>query len=681
MSLEPSGGLQMVRLLAVGVLLLLAPGCVLQSLLLRGERFPVGARIPISFVFSVAFITALGGAAYVLHGTLASVQVAFFVALVALLLVWALAHGRGVRVPRVRMRVGSRRFWLGVIVILVALGCAALAWYGKVWLSQRSDGFYHLAAIRREIQVGSVFPRDVFYSQDTARLNVTTGSWHLVLALFSVLSRVDITFIWVHLPVLMAPLLALSFYAFAETLLRSPWLALFCTIIELVLYDKLDFRSSMYPNQAGFIVLWIAFVLAWRYLDSGRRTELALTLALAVVLVSWHLVLAVLLFAGLGAYLVFRVLALLVSRSGLKADVETRRLLYLLLPMVLIALPFAALRASQAHLLSLGQLFAAIPDPDTRSTLSLGHGLAIVSPFQFYTVDPRWRFAPGRFALWAIAFLAVPFLIPASLKRRRWALFMSATAAVVPLILCNPLIIAYLRGRVPHYSMLRLLLLPPYSLLVGWFFWAGIHRFNQRLRRLPRLRLWPSSGAWKAALGLVAGGVVVTLMGVILIRQGIDNLSDLYDPASSHPYSLAVSRAELHLSTQAPYRFLLEHTVPRAVVASDPESSYYLAALTGRAVIAVPAGHDPPTVPPSHTQRRRHSAIITNPASDLQETTHYLDFYTACLVWVDNRIASPDPTEVRLKFDSYPDLFQQVYRDSDVTIYSYRAAATQCVAP
>ena len=124
------------------------------------------------------------------------------------------------------------------------------------------------------------------YYEPFRGLNLVAGTWHLVLALLSLWSRVDITWIWWHLPVLIAPLLVFSFYSFALVLFKQPWLALLGTVLQFVLYDKLDFRASVYPNQAGFILLWCAWTLTWLYADSGRLRQVALVGGLAVAMAS-----------------------------------------------------------------------------------------------------------------------------------------------------------------------------------------------------------------------------------------------------------------------------------------------------------------------------------------------------------------------------------------------------------
>ena len=123
-----------------------------------------------------------------------------------------------------------------------------------------------------------------------------------------------------------------SFYSFASALFRNSWLALLGTLVQFVLYDRLDFRISVRSNQAGFILLWVALVLVFTYLDEADWRVFAAIEGLIVVLVTWHLLMAQFFFVGIGAYLCLRWLVLLVAQRRLAPDRECLRLLLLLLP-------------------------------------------------------------------------------------------------------------------------------------------------------------------------------------------------------------------------------------------------------------------------------------------------------------------------------------------------------------
>lgn len=681
MLLAPADSLSTLRVIVVGLALLWVPGWFVQSLFLRRQSLPPLSRLSLPFVFSVGSIALIGAVVSALSGSLSTVQGCVAVWWLALTIAW-LIHTKFRKLGLIpRFQLTDPNFWPSLLVLFFAAGCAVLAYYGGAWLSQTADSFYHLAAIRRQIELGSALPHGLFYvyEQPSTVLNVTAGTWHLVLTLFSLWSGVDITWLWLRLPVLLAPLLVVSFYSFANALFKNAWIALLGTLIQFVLYDKLDFRISPRSNQVGFVLLWVAFVLVFTYLDEANLRVFLLIEGLVVVLVTWHLLMAEFFLIGIGAYLCLRWLATLVTRRRISLDQESRRLLYLLLPAVLVGVPFVLFKAAGGGILYAKKNWLGISRPTFGSTIQLGAGFTMIGPFQLHRVDPRWHFAPLRFALWLFAYFTSLFLIPPALKLRRFALFLFAPVAVVAFVLPNPFIITFLQGKMTDIGLLRLVLLPAYGLILGWFFWEYTGRWFRAIAALPAVARWSYGGTWRSVLGLIAAGVALVLMGYIVIQEGIDNLRDLYSPSSTHKYSFARSRSEMHLSTQPPYVFLMEHSLPGTVVASDPEYSYYLGGMTGRSVIAVPYTHTPPSTGPRFEVRFQDSLDILDPSIGLDQTAELLDKYDVCLVWIDSRMTSVDPAASREKFERHPALFERVYSDPLVSAYRYLAHEGMCV--
>lgn len=683
MELAPASWFSTVRLTASGAVLLFIPGWLVQSMVLGDSRVASLFRIVLSFALSVAGIALLGIVAYLANGSLSDVQALVAIGLAGLfgLWVWRFRQKQVSLFPFVRPNRGESR--VSMFVLLFAACCAGLALYGGGWFSDTADGFYHLAAIRRQIETSTPLPHGLFYVYSTPfrGLNPTAGSWHLVLALLSLWSGIDITWIWRHLPVLMAPLLVFSFYSFALILCKQPWLALLGTGLQFVLYDKLDFRASPYPNQAGFILLWCAWTLTWLYVDSGKLWQAALVGWLVVAMASWHLLLAEFFFIALVLYLLLRSLAIWLAREHWWADLDVRRLCHILAPAVMLAAPLLVYRVILGNLTNYfdwRRWLSISPWPTFRSSLNLGYGFSIIGPLQLYKVDPRWRFAPFRFAVPLFSYLAAVLMVPYCLKRQRAVLFMAATVSVVPLVLLNPFLITFLQGKILDIAIIRLVLLPPYGLILGWLFWEGIVVWNRSVRAMPSWRTWCSSESVRVVKA-TAVGALLALIAYLLFQQGLDNLRDLYHPASEHMYSLSATRERTRLSDQPAYQFLIRHSAPDAVVASDSESSYYLGGLTGRAVVAVVRGHYPPATGPSHQERERDSLSILDPNVEIERTTQLLDKYNVCLIWVDPATLRFDPALVRHKFEGETNLFVRVYADRQATIYQYANSRTDCL--
>ena len=680
MELTPTTLFSILRVLAVSLALFFVPGGIIQSLIEWKDGLSILARIPLAFALSVGGTAVLGVGCYLLKANLATAQVVWLVWLVALIGVWLLRAWRQ-RALALPSRGFLKLTWADWLAFVFALFCAGLALYQGGWFSHRADGFYHLAAIRRQIDQGLVLPQGLLYAYERqpTGLNSTTGTWHLSLALLTTWSGVDITWLWQHLPILLTPLLILSFYALGITLLKKPWLAFAATLLQFVLYDKLDFRASVYPNQAGFILLWMGWLLVLRYLEFGAWPELVFALGLAAVMVSWHLVIAEFFVLGLVAYLLGRCLFLWLSKASVRRDTETRRLLYVLVPLFLLGAPFVLLRVIGSGATSHVNWLSVAARPNFRSSLDLGHGFSIIGPAKLYLVDPRWRFAPLRFALWLFTYLSLPFLIPQCLRRERYALFLLSTTAIVPLILFNPLLITYLQGKVLDISLIRLVLLPLYGMVLAWFFWAQGGNWVAAMSDVPSLREWLRGHRWYRVPGLVLSGAALALVAGLILQQGVDNLLDLYAPDSPNTYSLTATHDQARLTEQAPYAFLMARSAPGAVIASDPESSYYVGGLTGRSVISVPPTHWPPGGGDA-MQRQRDSLAILDPTVAVDATSGLLDKRQACFVWVDSRMTDFDVAAVRQKFDSAPDSYQRVYQDDLFSIYLYRNHPPGCAS-
>jgi hypothetical protein len=665
MVLAPSDCLAAVRVFVVGVLVLFAPGWLLQAVFLQPFDLTTLARIPIAFVFSVASTALLGVGVYLLGGNLLHVQILWGLWLLVLCGLWVWRA----RTQHPISRAARRLSWPDFCCVVFAFAVGVVACYEGTWLSHQADDFYHMAAVRHQIDTGVVLVKGLMYVYDRepTGLNPSTGTWHLVLSILSLWSNVDITWLWQHLPAVTAPLLTFAFYALACTLVKRRWLALLSTVLQFVLYENLDFRASVWPNQVGNILLWVALLLVWRYVDSGRGLDLVFVLALAVAMASWHLLMIEFFLLAVVAYLAFLWVAYWLDHKS-PLTIEIRRLVKMLAIVSVGAIPLIALRTVQANFVSLSfSSLLALHEPGFRSTLELGHGWSVIGPRNLSFVGPRWRFAPYRFGMWLIAYLTLPFLLRDYLKRDRAAVFLLGVTAAVPLIMLNPPLITFLQGKMTDIGLIRLVLLPPYGLLLGGFFWKSIGWWVRAVRRLP------SSGRWGMASGLAAATVVLILLGGILAREGAANLWDLFSPVSANVYSLTASHGQMRDSRQPAYRFVLEDSPHRAVVAADPESGYYLAGLTGRRVISVAARHEPPGGG-DDAARRRDSLAILDPLVGSDETVRLLDRYHVCLIWVDAHSAGYDPTAVRRKFESQPVAYTKVYEDATASIYRYRGS-------
>lgn len=691
MLLAPADSLSTLRVIVVGLALLWVPGWFVQSLFLRRQSLPPLSRLSLPFVFSVGSIACLSVAVYFLHGDVTLLLCLFcvFLCCLSLICIWQVTQGY-IRWHPV-FRLPPRDIIPTVFLLLFALLCSVLAGYSGTWFSHIGDDFYHLAIVRRILETGNIFPQDVLYAYDVSPsgFNPILGTWHVILALYSLLAGVDIAWLWWHLPILIAPLLVISFYAFAITLLRNSWIALLGTVLHFVFYAKLDFRASVWPNQVGFILLWTAFILVLAYQDSGALRDLIPVGVLVFVMVIWHLLMAEFFFVGVGAYLGFRLVFTWITYRRLGADQVSRRLGTLLVFALLVGAPLLLFRTLQGGVVHVKGDWMQIKEPTFQSTFNLRFGFSIIGPRNLSLVEPRWRFAPYRFAFWLLGYVASLALIPKCLKRDPFALFALSNTLIVPLILLNPFLITFLQGKMTDIGLLRLVLLPPYGLVIGWFLWYQSDCWLRTTKSLPVLHAWSQRGVWKSVLELVTRGIMVALITCILGIQGADNLIDLFSPSSTNRYSLKATHIERRSSEQSLYSFVIQRIVPGSVIASDPINSYYLSGMTGRPVISVPYAHYPPHSPISHAERQDDSYRILDGSTTIEDTIALLDKYDVCAILLDSgtsdvyavdpRLKSLSSEQSRRKLENHPELFEKIFVDSQLSLYHYLGCGIDCV--
>ncbi len=90
----------------------------------------------------------------------------------------------------------------------------------------------------------------------------------------------------------------LAYLAFAR-LLANRWIALTATLLAFSSYNCLYYSDMVSPEVAALFGLWLAFHGMVVFVQDGRFRQL-LVKACAAILLGWHVVPAILLFAGLG---------------------------------------------------------------------------------------------------------------------------------------------------------------------------------------------------------------------------------------------------------------------------------------------------------------------------------------------------------------------------------------------
>ncbi len=135
------------------------------------------------------------------------------------------------------------------------------------WLGQSADTFYHMAAALTLLRENRAIPQDVFFGVTMPYPDVTSGTLHVALAWISLIG--GIVPAWVALAILGAPLLMLSFTAFAREVTRFTPAALVAGYLYIAVGLYLDMRDMGYPDRIGQALGWLSLVFLLRFARPG----------------------------------------------------------------------------------------------------------------------------------------------------------------------------------------------------------------------------------------------------------------------------------------------------------------------------------------------------------------------------------------------------------------------------
>jgi hypothetical protein len=668
-------------------LLLIILGLLIFYLIHIGDDFTFLERIPISFSLSVGSISIIGVTAFLMGLDLIGMQY-FVVFLFSGLTVTELVSRTRIRGLnrlidiRVFRRACSRS---GAIVFCFALSSSLLAYWAGPWLSHTADSFYHLAVVRRLIGGGRIFAENVLFNYEPLGLDLTSGTWHLVLALLSCFSGMDITRIWLYLPALLTPVYILSFHAFASTLFKNHKLAAFVTVLYFILHHKLDFRILAQPNRISLAILWTALLFTLRYLDTGKKKNLYLASVLGFVLSTMHFFTLELFLLSISSYALFRLLFRL--KKGILSDSDLKRALMVIAVALVLASPFVIFKLASTR-------FAVGPIPPTeirqayregfRHSLSLGAEFFIVDPAMLFRHPLLFKETPlpdvgARGELVLFSYLLMFFLIPACLRGKRTETFLFANMAIVPLILFNPLLLHLIVGRVPDLAVFRLAYeMPPSVLVFGFFLYqwltglirSGDESLNRTRRRGER---WKS----RPLLAFLTGVSLFCAVSSFWGGPVVGGAMEIYNPFSTYRYNVKMSREGRLVNWEEPFSFIMNELPKDTVILSDPVSSYYIAGLTGRFIITVPLTHQEIEYEfrlLKGPEGRRDVMSVLDQNVDLKTTVCLLRKWDADYIFVNLAAPGVAPLSPQSKFDRYSPNFEKIYDKGSVSIYQYNPA-------
>jgi len=483
--------------------------------------------------------------------------------------------------PLPRPNAGDRFFEIGAAAL--ALFSAGISVVNGPWLGQSADTFYHMAAALRLLQQNRAIPQDVFFGVTMQYPDATSGTLHVALAWLSLIG--GIVPAWVALSIFGSAFLALSFATFARELTRSTPAALIAAYLYFLTSLYFDMRDMAYPDRIGQSLGWLSLVFLLRYtrssalLASGRHSTSPLAVGWRD---NWRELVPMCLLGFTAGSVYPGMSPLLVILAGATFGFATlvalwRRDLRSLAPiaiacgaMLLVVLPVLAVR-----------LLAALPAPGLEANLSTYSPRLRVIVFHGYPfIDPRTWFGGTLITIGTVGTVCLLG------RARRLLLEGDAGAALlwggvlfVPAVMATPLVTGS-SNEIYALARIGFLLSPLLFLPIGWEL-AALAGLRAKIR---------SRLSTRVAAAVVAGLLLVAATTNVVADRLVIGPLPIYFGHGSRAIS---TTHQLDLTrTWADRLSALQAAGPGTILA-DLETSYELAGLTGRTVVAVPRGHTP----------------------------------------------------------------------------------------
>lgn len=579
--------------LAVATALVLAPGrLIARSLGLRSTSATLGCALGVMFVAWAVVFTVRG-----------SVWLA--VALVGLSGLFALLVGpsrpgaRGdPRRSAQRPAPGAGRDPRGVHGLVFGAGALLGLLLWRVAGVVTGDGLFHLARVRKLVDLGGLHLRSVDeFVNGGLHPGYAFPLWHGFLALVSVVSGLDPSIVVNHEASVLAPLALAAVFeagvavfgsAGAGVAVVAGTLGLFCFAAG---HGGSYATLSLPPTAARQLLVPAFYALAFGYLRSGRRTELAVLGVLFGSLALIHSTYALFALLPLGAYALLRPREWRRSGAALATALAPALAVYLWLrPLI-------------------DQTLTHNPSPaSVRDAVEhYADQLVISSPHSYHLAAD----VVGRSGAVAVAALALAPLGGLALRRRWGGFVVAGTVAVLALMLISPLFVHFsdlvslsqsrrAAGFVPFafafagglLLVSRGLLAVPLAFVAGIVLqleWPGDFGTGQHGG--------PSVVTWFA----LVGGAVALAAGLLLVRRsprerpGIAALASLAFvlPVAVHGFTHWTPIPENNPQALVPASLHAElaRLPPRTVVIAQAQVSYVILADFPLYVVAAPLAH------------------------------------------------------------------------------------------
>lgn len=502
-------------------------------------------------------------------------------------------------------RPGRSRWALAVTAAVVLMGALVLLTGPPTGYSK--DTIDYVAYTNEIARTGDPFPTSEFYLDAGANgADLRKGLLHSLYGYFKWYLGIDTLVLFRWLGAVFLALVMLAVYTAARAFFPGRAVAALSVLFFILGFDGgLDsalIRSYFYPNRFAVGYLLLFLVVALDFVARPRPKRLVWCSVFAFAAAAVHIQYAVLLGFVAGTILIWKTC----FNTGSWREHFVRSF-SLGLAALMGMLPYAAFRyltafqsggASDLHRQIQGAMFVSdrffIANP-----LTAWHGAGLFGLAAAIAVIPLW---PRRREYPALGYLIASML-------------------TVTLIQFNPLFMPVFYSAIT-YLVYRLGIICPYYILAAYFLVTAVRGGA------------PGSPAWGPLRRVV---LAVTAFAVLA------GLAPALGPNAFSPSTIAAERATSYLRWEDGLSKLRE--LPgRAVIASDPVTSYMISAFTPHFVVCTFDQHAPPS---DLFARERSIAArdILSPFTSVSDKGHQVELHQVTHVVVNEDLAAPDRSD------------------------------------
>ncbi|HZQ06445.1 MAG TPA: DUF6077 domain-containing protein [Anaerolineae bacterium] len=356
------------------VLVFLFPGYLLEKIIAPTPREISLTRLPPFFVLSLTVWAIPATALQLLSSDWFTFRIVFVVVLWGLTL---LAFVRGFRATNTRPALTTKEIW---IELALAALCVLVAFIANG--PRDADDWMYLQVAQQIL--GSNHFQILAASEPRYSIRYAFHVWIFLQAFLGQWLNVDlVTLARDWLPVLLAPLALISFYAWSQTFFGRATAALVAVLVQLAIYVTFAnadgwgrgffARSAQDKFLVWLVILPVALTFAWGLLRNGKLSA-GLMYGAALIAGLWvHPVTIFLVLLTLGGFALFN----LISRTPLP---RRRWLLLLLLSVPSLLVPLVIRKTTLPIVFT-------VNTPDVLANVRISEGRLLFQP-PFYIADP-----------------------------------------------------------------------------------------------------------------------------------------------------------------------------------------------------------------------------------------------------------------------------------------------------